>query len=222
MHDASQTEVLMGRDFFFMGDSLPILSKHANVKDACVGCHMVLNPQTHLSHGTPAVSTHNFYIKDADVPTLCANCHGNGTVDGEALQTFVENQLAVLGTKMSTGFKNKINAATGAGLYYYISTNKTTTQIASATTVTYSDGSFYVTGNLTSGQTGTTLKVTLTSFTTDNNGTAGAGYFPLIQPNDNLKKGSWNWTMIERDGSKGIHNPTLIQQVLTNSIAATY
>ena len=85
MHDASQAEVLMGRDFFFMGNSLPMLSKHANVEDTCVGCHMALNPQTHSSHGTPAVSGHVFYIKDADVPTLCANCHGNGTVNGEAL-----------------------------------------------------------------------------------------------------------------------------------------
>jgi hypothetical protein len=55
----------------------------------------------------------------------------------------------------------------------------------------------------------------LTNLTTD-----AAGTLPIIGPNDVLKKASWNWTMIERDGSRGIHNPTLIQQVLTNTIAA--
>ena len=209
MHDASQAEVLMGRDFFFMGDSLPMLSKHANVEDSCVGCHMVLNPQTHSSHGAPAVSGHVFYIKDADVPTLCANCHGNGTVNGEALQTFVEDQLAVLGTKMSANFVSKINTALGTGNVYLAKK-----QISSAASATYFDGSFWVTGTLTSGGTTTTIKVSLTTVTTD-----AAGTLPVIGPNDDLKKGSWNWTMIDRDGSRGIHNPTLIQQVLTNSIA---
>jgi formate-dependent nitrite reductase cytochrome c552 subunit len=208
MHDASQAEVLAGRDFFFMGNSLPMLSKHANVEDTCVGCHMKLNPQTHLSHGAPATSTHVWYIKDADVPTLCANCHSS-SVDGVALQVFVEQQLAVLGTKMSTNFVNKINTALAVPTTVYLAKK----QISSAASATYSDGSFYVTGTLTSGGTTTTLKVSLTTVTTD-----AAGTVPLILPSDILKKGNWNWMMIERDGSKGIHNPTLIQSVLVNTI----
>ncbi len=205
MHDASQAEVLMGRDFFFMGDSLPMISKHANVEDTCVGCHMVLNPQTHTSHGAAAVSGHAFYIKNVDVATLCANCHGNGTVNGEALQTFVEDQLVVLGNKMSANMLSRLSGTVYVGSAH--------TPLASFATVTYNDGSFYLTG-VTSDGTTTTKSGNLTNITTD-----AAGTLPVFAPNDILKKGSWNWTLIERDGSKGIHNPTLIQQVLTNTIA---
>jgi hypothetical protein len=204
MHDASQTEVLMGRDFFFMGTMLPMQSVHAQVKDTCVGCHMTLNPQTHLSHGSPAVSSHVFYIKDADVATLCANCH-SANVDGAALQASVEDQLAVLGQAMSTRLMNTLPAS------FYIA--KVAWTKASVTSITYYDGSFYfngTAGNITSG-----TKASLTNMTTD-----AAGTLPVLGANDKLKRASWNWTMIERDGSKGIHNPTLIQLVLSNTIAA--
>jgi hypothetical protein len=208
MHDASQADVLSGRNFFFMGNSLPMLSKHASVEDTCVGCHMKLNPQTHSSHNVPATSTHVWYIKDADVPTLCANCHSS-SVDGVALQAFVEQQLAVLGTKMSTNFVNKINTAIAGATPVYLAKK----QISNAASATYFDGSFTITGTLTSGGTTTTLKVSLTTVTTD-----AAGTLPLITPSDILKKGNWNSLLIERDGSKGIHNPTLIQSVLANTI----
>ena len=203
MHDASQADVLMGRNFFFMGKSLPILSKHAQVKDTCVGCHMTLNPMTHLSHGAPAVSSHLFAITDAQTSSLCSNCHG-ANVDGASLQTFVEDQLAVLGQKMSANLLARLPAT------YYI--NKVAFTAAGTTSITYYDGTFYFNGtpgNITSG-----TKASLTNLTVD-----AAGTQPIIGPDDVLKKASWNWTMIERDGSKGIHNPTLIQQVLANTIA---
>ncbi|HUI67189.1 MAG TPA: carboxypeptidase-like regulatory domain-containing protein [Nitrospirota bacterium] len=201
-HDAAQAEVLMGRDFFFMGTSLPMLSKHANVKDTCVGCHMTLNPQTHLSHGVPATSSHVFYIKDADVPTLCANCHSSN-VDGAAIQAYVEDQMLVLGQKMSANMLSRLPAT------FYIS--KAAWTLAGTTSITYSNGTFYFNGtpgNITSG-----TKATLSTLTTD-----AAGNIPVFGPNDILKKGNWNWMMLERDGSLGIHNPSFVQQVLTNSI----
>jgi hypothetical protein len=203
MHDASQTEVLMGRDFFFMGKTLPQPSKHVNVEDTCVGCHMALNPQTHLSHGTPAVNSHNFFITDADRPKLCANCHSS-SVDGEALVTFVEDQLAVLGQKMSANLLGRLSGT------IYI--NKVALTITGTTAITYYDGSFYFNGtpgNITSG-----TKASLTNLTIDSSGTT-----PIIGPDDVLKKASWNWTMIERDGSYGIHNPSFITNVLANTIA---
>ena len=96
-HDNAMGDVLMGRNAFFMGTTLPMLSKHANVTDSCVGCHMTLNPTTHLSHGAPAVDTHFWYIADADRPTLCANCHGGtGDVSGNALVGQTTTQLAAL------------------------------------------------------------------------------------------------------------------------------
>ncbi len=219
MHDASQADVLMGRNFFFMGTSLPMISKHANVEDTCVGCHMALNPQTHLSHNAPAVSSHVFYIKDADVATLCANCHGNGTVDGEALQAFVEDQLDVLADKIAANLLARVQGQTIYINYYPTgqAAVHTALTVGGSTTVTYYDGNFCFNGTF-SGSTcssGNSYKASLANITTDSGGTS-----PVFGPNDRLKKASWNWTMIDRDGSKGIHNPTLITNVLSNTSAA--
>jgi len=204
MHDASQTEVLMGRDFFFMGNSLPMLSKHAAVEDTCVGCHMALNPQTHLSHGTPAVNTHNFYITDADRPQLCANCHSS-SVNGEALVSLVEDQLGVLAKKMSADLLSRLTTTV-----YFGSSHTAIT----VTSVDYFDGSFCLNGTYTAGVCSSGNTGSITNITTD-----VVGNFPVVGPNDKLKKASWNWTMIERDGSKGIHNPSFITSVLNNTIA---
>ena len=115
-HQACQTDVFMGRNAYFMGTSLPQVSKHANVEDSCVGCHLALNPQTHLSHGAAAVSGHVMYIRDQDKATLCANCHGSTT--GEGLVAGIENQIAALAAKMVSSLQNKLGTATTAAPFY--------------------------------------------------------------------------------------------------------
>ncbi len=114
VHDATQADVLMGRNAFFMGNSLPMISKHAAVKDSCVGCHMILNPVTHLSHGAPATSTHNFAIADSTQDKLCANCHSS-SVGAEGLQENVEASQAALVKEIGNYMMARMNAAIAAG-----------------------------------------------------------------------------------------------------------
>ncbi len=119
-HQACQTDVFMGRNAYFMGTSLPQVSKHASVEDSCAGCHIALNPQTHLSHGSPAVSGHVMYIRDQDKAALCANCHSDNTT-GEGLVAGIESQMATLSAKLAASVKNKLAAATvSAPLYLTI------------------------------------------------------------------------------------------------------
>ncbi len=120
-HQACQGDVLSGRNAYFMSTALPMQSKHANVKDSCVGCHMVLNPQTHLSHGSAAVSDHAFFIRDQDKGKVCANCHGS--TSGEAVVASAEANLLILKGKLEDKLKAVLGAATaGAPLYinYYV------------------------------------------------------------------------------------------------------
>ncbi|MHB1011970.1 MAG: carboxypeptidase regulatory-like domain-containing protein, partial [Desulfobacteria bacterium] len=89
-HQACQGDVFAGRNAYFLGTgSLPMISRHAAIEDTCVGCHMALNPKTHLSHGSVAVDSHRFRIDAADLGTLCSNCHGAGTVNGEGIQASI-------------------------------------------------------------------------------------------------------------------------------------
>jgi hypothetical protein len=114
-HDAAQGDVFEGHNAYFLGNQTPMISAHSAVEDTCVGCHMINNPNTYTSHGSPAHELHMFSITDAQVPTLCNSCHGNGNgnVDGASLQASVETGLATIVTNMSTAVAARINDATG-------------------------------------------------------------------------------------------------------------
>jgi hypothetical protein len=100
-HIASQGDVLMGRNAYFMGAAgTPHLSKHSNVADACVGCHMELNPD----------GVHVFEIDPAKKPQVCANCHGSTT--GEALKAQVEGLLDQLGAKIGSKIAGVLTGST--------------------------------------------------------------------------------------------------------------
>jgi hypothetical protein len=241
-HDASQADILAGRSAYFMGNSLPMLSKHASVEDTCVGCHMVVNPQTHLSHGAPAVSGHVFYIKKADRAKVCANCHSS-IVDGEALEVQVEDLMADLTKAMAANFKVKVDALAAGGetKLYFVSnwaraTDSTSTyirQVVTTVTTTYSSaGSTSMniysaktlsSGNGTSaaltGQAGSGVAFAFGSLMTSTTGLPDA-WIPLVPPSDDLVKAAWNYKLLSIDESGGVHNPTFILDVLKNTIAA--
>ena len=109
-HEACQGDVFTGHNAYFMGANMPMTSRHAAVEDTCVGCHMTLQPKGYLSHGSPATSGHLFRIEDADVATLCANCHGTA-VDGAGIQGQVEAQLAALASKLGSSVTAKVAGA---------------------------------------------------------------------------------------------------------------
>ena len=212
-HQACQGDVLMGHNAYFMGTALPQLSKHANVEDACVGCHIKLNPQTHLSHGTPAVSGHVMYIRDQDKATVCANCHSSN-VNGEALVANVESLLDTLKSKLETSIRNKIMAQQASGSVQYKDGNTSATGTLDAVTA-----STPVSLEEVHGQIGFNIQghdVQLGSFTI--NGTTTA----LVSLSDPMVKAGWNYFLVEGDSSKGIHNPSFVTSVLNNTIAVNF
>ncbi len=106
-HQACQGDVFAGRNAYFLGGTTPMTSRHSAIEDTCVGCHMAKNPETHTSHGSPAVSSHAFRITDENKGELCANCHGEG-VNGEGFQGSIEASLAALNAKMGAALIAKL------------------------------------------------------------------------------------------------------------------
>jgi hypothetical protein len=243
-HQAAQGDVFAGRNAYFLGaGAQPMMSKHANVEESCVGCHMTLNPQTHLSHGGVATSKHVFYIRDQDRPKLCANCHG--ATDGEALVTATEDALATLGDKMVSSVKSKLVAATPAAPVYFknvylVGSNGAIVQNSAGAEVqanfVYDGSNRYasVVNTEVHGQIGHTY--TLTNPITVNVG--GVNYTVksfevgigsiysnaamttnVYSLSGNMVRAGWNYYLIEGDQSKGIHNPSFANAVLKASIA---
>ena len=122
-HTAAQADVVTGHNAYFLGaGTLPMLSRHASVEDVCVGCHMALNNKSFISHGAHTTKTHLFRLNFSEDPAVpetqiknfCANCHGAGTVNGEALIASVESDLAVIEGKMAASLRAKLNATSVA------------------------------------------------------------------------------------------------------------
>lgn len=231
-HDHTQADVFTGRNAYFMGGNLPMMSKHAAVEDTCVGCHMALNPTTHLSHGAPAVDGHRFGINTTNMATYCGNCHGAGTVNGEAIQASTQAGLDSVKASMEAAMLTFLRVG-GArdnivivGQSYY----DNGTRVGSSTSsVTVNTAGANITGaRYTSGATfeftitGQTNKVRASLFI----GSATAnpamsvkwgGGATGFDTSSIIYKACWNVVMITNDFSLGIHNPTFVQQVLNNT-----
>lgn len=133
---ATQAEVLLGRDAYFMGNSLPMLSPHASVQDSCVECHMTLNPATVGT--TTTVADHMWYITDAQrvntnpnstTPTsFCSNCHsGLSDVNGQSIVSSTQNGLAQIAARMGRAMNSVMHTASGFPATIYAGTTAITT-----------------------------------------------------------------------------------------------
>lgn len=243
-HQAAQGDVLAGRNAYFMGTgAMPQLSKHANVAESCVGCHMTLNPQTHLSHGAVATSKHVFYIRDQDKAAVCGKCHG--TTTGEALVKSTEDGLAALGAKMVGSVQAKLDGATAAAPVYfknvYLVDDKGAIVLNSAkaevqANFTYDGSNKYasIVNTEVHGQIGQTytlaapitvtvsgVNYTVKSFEVGigsiySNAAMTTNVYAL---SGNMVRAGWNYYLIEGDQSKGIHNPSFATNVIKASLA---
>jgi len=243
-HQAAQGDVFAGRNAYFLGaGALPQLSKHANVSESCVGCHMKLNPQTHLSHGAAATSGHVFYIRDQDKGKVCANCHGS--TDGEALVKSTEDGLAALGAKMVSSVQAKLDAASAAAPVYFKSVylvdgtgavvqNSAKAEVQANFVYDGSNKYASIVNTEVHGQIGQTYTLT-TPITVTVSGVSytvksfevgiGSIYSDAAMTanvyalSGNMVRAGWNYYLIEGDQSKGIHNPSFAANVIKASLA---
>ncbi len=241
-HQACQGDVFAGHNAYFMGTgSLPVISRHAAVEDTCVGCHMALNPKTHLSHGALAVNSHLFRIDAADIGTLCSNCHGTGTVNGEGIQASIETGLASIASNIGTAATTKINGVAGGVIR--VRAYDSATDLYSSTSASNSNVSINVATNpvvsvgIEEGHGQIEFHITLTSpitITWTDGSTTSTNQFGvqlgslkdnqstpavLYALSGHMVRAGWNYFLIEGDQSLGIHNPIFAQQVINGTLA---
>jgi hypothetical protein len=163
--------------------------------------------------------------------SICGDCHGD--FDGGTLQDSVTAELGNLATAMQNYLMAKITAA-GATITVIDTTSdtsdKTAVQVSNiasvgppaevhgqqgimvtfAAPVTFN----YSAANPPYQKAQTTITVRLADFFASDGTTA------LIPTTDVFIQAGWNYDLIHGDGSKGIHNPSFVMDVLLSSEAA--
>jgi hypothetical protein len=228
-HAPAQGDVLMGQNAYFVTPGQR--SKHSYLTDTCVDCHLRQSPPPADLSYQQSGTNHTF----AADPTICSNCHG--AFDGGTLQAVMQDNLTTLGAAIAAGAKAKLNAV---GIIHvrayepitklYSSTADTNSNVTidltanPVTTVTLSGSNLLVT--LTSPVSITWTDATTTSVSqirlglaalkNDAAGAVGTNVFPT---SGNLWKAIWNLTLLTNDASKGVHNPSFYNDVITNTLA---
>jgi cytochrome c553 len=200
-HNASQTDVLLGKNVYFYNDTVDSESPHAAfTKDSCVECHQTLGTGGHTFK-----------------PAECGACHGD-----KVKEAFVQNgvgdlqkQLAAAILKKLMASKEKVACVTS----YDLKLDKDTANVAV-------DGkqirAIEIPPDGIHGQ--ISLKLTLGDrkeiYSQMGNIKDGCGVDgkPVFEMSNPVIGALWNYLLIQYDGSKGVHNPRFTRNVLITTI----
>ncbi len=217
-HTAAQTDVIMGQNAYFVSLT-GTRSPHSLLTDTCATCHMEETPP-------PADLSYNLggtnHVFSASI-TICKDCHGD--FDGGTVQAATEALLHDLEKAIETAIANEITAQTTAGNTVTVTGDvdgtETTRVITDGSTVskvvlTETHGRMAMDLTFTDAQTITHIR--LASDTVVSGGvdltllSSAAGQL--------IAKTSWNYFLIEGDGSMGVHNNKFTQTILGAALAA--
>ncbi len=225
-HQGPQTDVLFGQNAFFV--TVPSRGPHGFIKDTCVTCHIQMSspPAEYSLNG--GGTNHGF---SADL-SICSNCHG--AFDGGTLQHEFELNMESLRTAIEAKLMSEIDALVSAG--YRIAIEGSTEDEATPLTATI-DGTSLI-GGLefaeSHGRQGMNIQVDgtwiyhiqlngsttiLDPIDTDMGSLVLNGLF-VGDPEVVLAKAGWNYSLLEADRSKSVHNPGFVSDVLVGSFGA--
>jgi hypothetical protein len=210
-HGGAQTDVLMGENAYLVDvGQRANHSLTSNVEDTCVTCHMEETPPPPDLAYQLGGTNHTFYAsKD-----ICKNCHTN--LAPETIQGPVEEQMNELKDMIENALYDLIDEQTQAGNTIDVNGDATITDAGDiaeiefgesrgrqAMAITFTDGS----------------EVGLTAMTSiDVVPPMGETVDLYRVANPFLIKAGWNWNLVHNDGSRGVHNPNFVFQVLKRSI----
>lgn len=199
-HVAAQADVIMGKNVFFADYGENFVSPHAAFTgNACVTCHLQMNPTGHTFTAQKAV---------------CANCHGSA-LKAEFVQEPIEKLIEDLGKAIGFRVAQQKGRIATIGAW-----NPQTDQTADKFAV---DGSTIAAVGLVEihGQIG--LKLTLAGgrelYSQLGNVRDAAGA-PVFATRDVIVRAAWNYFLFHSDGSEGVHNPRFARTVLGATLEA--
>jgi len=198
-HTASQADVIMGKNAFFVPPAEATISPHATfIGDSCVTCHVRFNK-----------TSHSFKASE----DVCSRCHG-ADVTAERVQGGVETQLH----EVESAIVAKILArkATIARIRDW---NPKTDAYTNNVAV---NGAQITEMHLTEihGQIGVRFTAAGREYYSQIGSVMDASGRPVIATADPIIRAAWNFFLIEGDDSFGIHNPRFARTVLLTTLDA--
>ncbi len=236
-HDQTAADIVAGKNMFFADPTRPYNpSKHMMVNDTCVGCHVALPG---LSGSTAANAPNHTFRVDG---TLCVNCHSKNVKlttqdDYDAAMNDPTNGLS---KAIGNGFMSAVTALKAGAGQVQIGSGSTAVAFSldnissvdgpgttphaanpcdSQVLLHFTTPIVYPAGGTATVSTYVASLTTLTWVANDQTGTASAGR-PIFSPSGILARAIWNNTMLTRDGSAAVHNPTFVFNVISNTKAA--
>jgi len=199
-HVSAQADVIMGKNSYFLNDTLDGASPHATFTgDACVTCHLKLGQEGHTFEPSK---------------TVCASCHGPA-MKIEFVQEPIEyllEQLKGLIVQRALLVKEKIATVRA----WDPVTDKYTDNVVV-------EGKQIINAELVEIHGQISFKFLLTdgkevySQLRDIKDAAGQAVYALSDP---IVRAAWNYFLIESDGSFGVHNPSFARDVLLATLKA--
>jgi hypothetical protein len=208
-HHGVQADLIMGQNVYFVQPG--IRGKHSLIQDVCVTCHMnKTQPPDILSYNQ--TGTNHTFAAD---PKICSQCHGEGGVNADTVQTVVRAYLDLLQDAMGEYYKTMMEAQypvdVGGTCGVADALNPITEVVwngrATRLNITLQDGSSCTNAN--------PANITFDS--------GAQNLFDLSVATDDgaVLKAAWNWSIFSEDSiGMGVHNPDLSLRALQGAIAA--
>lgn len=202
-HDASQTDVVLGKNVYLYNDSVDSTSPHALFTgDSCVSCH-----KTYGSSG------HTFK------PGECATCHGEKVSESFVQKGFTDlhDQLGAVLVKRLMASKDRV----GCVIAWDEKADKETPNFVvdpkHIKEINIKVGGVH-------GQIGLSFgmddgKEILSQMGNVKTTCAATGQLTWIT-SDPVIRGIYNWLLFQYDGSKGVHNPRFAHNVMITTLDA--
>lgn len=209
-HLGAQGDVLMGQNAYFV----PVgqRSYHSLLENSCVDCHMQATPPPDLLSYQQGGTNHTFFASRE----ICADCHNVVTADD--VQGPVEMKLEELQATIEGKILEKIGEFTSAGAVIDLGGDTAITSAAEVAAIHFeeSHGRQGMSVEFVGGDTMGPYAMNSVAVIYP-----GADPVPLYaQMGDYIAKAGWNYFLIHSDSSRGVHNPSWVNQVLDTSITA--
>ncbi len=199
-HTASQSDVIMGKNSFFLDYGNNFISPHASFTgDACVTCHVRMSKTPHAFKADPLV---------------CSRYHGPEYTAARVqsgTKTLIHELEAAIESKIMVA-KDRIRNVRVWNDMAYAYVDTVTVDPATITKVELIE---------VAGQQGITIHFTdRRKITTQIGELRDAAGRPSFATGDPIIRAGWNFWLVEGDGSWGVHNPRFVRQVVLNSLDA--
>jgi len=199
-HTASQADVIMGKNVFYVDYGSNFISPHATfIGDSCVTCHVRMSKEPHTFKADP---------------NACSRCHGPdmtaSRVQNGARTLIHELEAAIEARIMANRSRIHTVRVWNPTVYAYVDT--VTVDPATITKVELAE---------IAGQQGVTLHLSTGRRISTQIGELRDGQGrPSFATSDPVIKAGWNFWLLEGDGSWGVHNPRFVRQVVNATLDA--